>query len=86
VVHSAGIRERDGAKLVLARVVGRFPRLLLIWADGGYAGKLVEWVRESCNWTLQIVKRCDDVSGFVVLPRGDGWWSELSRGLADTAA
>jgi len=50
VVHSAGIQERDGAKLVLSRVIGRFPRLLLIWADGGYAGKLVDWVKEVCHW------------------------------------
>ena len=69
VVHSAGIQERDGAKLVLSRVIGRFPRLLLIWADGGYAGKLVDWVKEVCHWTLQIVKRSDDAVGFVLLPR-----------------
>ena len=68
VVHSAGIQERDGAKLVLLRVLGRFPRLQLIWADGGYAGKLVDWVRDICHWTLQIVKR-SNASGFVVLPR-----------------
>ena len=50
-------------------MLGRFPRLLLIWADGGYAGKLVDWVKEVCHWTLQIVKRSDDATGFVVLPR-----------------
>src|SRR5689334_1067062 len=33
VVHSAGIQDRDGAMLVLARLRGRFPRLKLIWAD-----------------------------------------------------
>ena len=27
VVHSAGIQDRDGAKLVLKKMVGRFPRL-----------------------------------------------------------
>ena len=68
-----------------ARVVGRFPRLLLIWADGGYAGRLVDWVRELCHWTLQIVKRSDDAAAFVVLPMR---WvvGEQLRGLADTAA
>jgi putative transposase len=29
VVHSAAIQDRDGAKLVLGRLAGRFPRLLL---------------------------------------------------------
>lgn len=69
VVHSAGIQDRDGAKLVFARARGLFPRLRLIGADGGYAGKLVGWVQSACSWVLQIVKRSDDVKGFKVLPR-----------------
>jgi putative transposase len=34
--------------------------LQLIWADGGYAGKLVNWAKESCQWILEIVKRNKD--------------------------
>lgn len=41
----------------------------LIWADGGYAGKLIEWVKLNCGWVLEIVKRSDDMKGFVILPR-----------------
>ena len=40
VVHAANIQDRDGAKLVLAKLLGRFPRLQIIWADAGYAGPL----------------------------------------------
>ncbi len=72
VVHSASIQDRDGAKLVLGRLKHRFTRLRLIWADGGYAGALVEWVRSlrrRNRLRLEIVKRGDDVKGFVVLPR-----------------
>lgn len=69
VVHAADIQDRDGAKLVLVKLVGKFSRLKLIWADGGYAGKLIEWTRELGHWILQIVKRSDDVTGFVVLPK-----------------
>jgi len=69
VVHAASIQDRDGAKLVLEKARGKFPRLALLWADGGYAGKLIEWVQETCGWLLEIVKRSDDVQGFVVLPR-----------------
>lgn len=69
VVHAANIQDRDGAKLVLEKARGTFLRLTLIWADGGYAGKLVEWVQETCGWLLQIVKRRDDIQGFAVLPR-----------------
>ena len=69
VVHAANIQDRDGAKLVLEKVRGRFPRLKLIWADGGYAGKLIDWVKQTCGWVLEIVKRNADLKGFHVLPR-----------------
>ena len=32
----------------------------LIWADGGYAGKLIEWAKLNYGWVLEIVKRSDD--------------------------
>jgi putative transposase len=44
----------------------------LIWADGGYAGQLIAWVRALRKRNavrLEIVKRSDDVKGFKVLPR-----------------
>lgn len=69
MVHAANIQDRDGAKLLFAKVKGCFPRMKLIWADGGYAGKLVDWLAGFCQWTLEIVKRCDDMVGFHVLPR-----------------
>jgi len=67
-VHAANIQDRDGAKLVLVKLQDRFPRLQLIWADGGYAGQLVEWVHGCGGWLLQIVHRTEK-TGFVVLPR-----------------
>jgi len=72
VVHAASTQDRDGAKLVPERLRHRFSRLRLIWADGGYAGALVEWVRSLRTRNtvrLEIVKRSDDAKGFVVLPR-----------------
>ena len=41
IVHRRGSRIADGAKQVLTALVARLPGLQLIWADGGYAGKLV---------------------------------------------
>jgi transposase len=69
VVHAANIQDRDGAKLLLQKVKGCFPRIQLVWADGGYAGKLVQWVADACGWVLEIVRRRDDLKGFHVLPR-----------------
>lgn len=68
VVHSAGIQDRDGAKAVFEKIKNDLPRLELAWADGGYAGELVEWVKRECGWILEIVKRNDDVKGFKLLP------------------
>ncbi len=64
VVHAANIQDRDGAMLVLGKAKGKFSRLQLIWADGGYTGKLIDWAKQFCNWILEIVKRSDDVKGF----------------------
>lgn len=69
VVHPGNVQDRDGAKLLLAKAKDLFPRLKLLWADGGYAGKLIGWVKETCNWVLEIVKRSDAVKGFKLLPR-----------------
>ena len=69
VVHAANIQDRDGAKLVLSTLVGRYPRLQLIWADGAYAGQLVDWTRAFGGWLLEIVRRPSDSHRFEVLPR-----------------
>jgi len=85
VVHTANIQDRDGAKLVLEQVKGTFPRLQLIWADAGYSGKLIDWVKVVCGWALEIVKLSDDVKGFKVLPhrwvveRTFGWMCRYRR-------
>ena len=70
VVHSAGIQDRDGAALVLDRIRARFPWLELVWADGGYNARQVDAaVAAMPGLKLEIVKRTDDMKGFVVLPR-----------------
>ena len=69
VVHPANIQDRDGAKLVIDKLIGRFPRMRLVWADAGYAGKLIEWVWALTGWALEIVKRPRDSHHFQVLPR-----------------
>ena len=69
VVHPANIQDRDGARLVINKLIGRFPRLRLIWADAGYSGQLVDWVMSMSGWVLEIVKRPRASHQFEVLPR-----------------
>ncbi len=85
IVHPANIQDRDGAQLLLAKITGRFPRLRLIWADGGYAGKLIDWVKDQFGLTLDIVKRNQQQKGFAVLrkrwivERTFGWLNRHRR-------
>ncbi len=85
VVHAANIQDGAGAKLVLARMQGRFPRLRKIWADGAYRGGLIAWTHQLLGCVLEIVKRSDDQTGFVVLPkrwiveRTFGWFGRYRR-------
>ena len=70
VVHSAGTQDRDGAALVLDKIRTRFPWLELVWADGGYNARQVDQaVAKVPDLRIEIVKRSDDMTGFVVLPR-----------------
>ena len=69
VVHAANIQDRDGAKLVLAKLLGRFPRLQIIWADAAYAGRLVAWAWITGSWVISVVRRRPDSHSFEVLPR-----------------
>ena len=79
VVHPADIQDRDGAKLVINKLLGRFPRLRLIWADAGYAGQLVDWVMSVSGWALEIVRRPRDSHQFECC-REDGWLREHLHG------
>ncbi len=63
VVHSAGIQDRDGAKLVLRRLVGRFPRLKKILADGIYNGGIAGWAKQFGGWVLEIVPKPEKKKG-----------------------
>ena len=69
VVTIAGIQDRDAAHRLLTGLRGRFSTVSLVWADGGYAGRLVIWARKVLALTVEVVKRTDDVKGFAVLPR-----------------
>ena len=70
VVHTADIQDRDGAPLVLAGVITRFPWLRHVFADGGYAGeKLRDALKPMGEWSIEIIKRSDTAKGFELLPR-----------------
>ncbi|MDT0616090.1 transposase [Streptomyces sp. DSM 40712] len=68
-VTAANIGDRDAAAGLLMRLRRLHRDLTLVWADGGYTGGLIDWCRDRLALTLEIVKRTNDMTGFVVLPR-----------------
>jgi len=89
VVTMAGIQDRDGGARLLALLRERFSTVTLVWADGGYAGRLVIWAKKVLSLTVQVVKRTDDLAGFKILPRRwvvertFGWISKHRRCVRD---
>ena len=70
VVTAANIDDRVGAQLLAYQAQAKFPRLTHIWADSGYIGaKWHEWFLWFCGWVIEIVKRSDPGSKFLVVPR-----------------
>lgn len=68
-VHNACIQDRDGAKILLKSI----PKSILqhvvkIYTDGGYAGKLIDWVKQKFGIALEIVKR-SELHKFIILPK-----------------
>jgi putative transposase len=64
VVHPADVHDREGGKLVLNTLDGRFPRLRHVWADQGYAGAFRQWAKTTTG-----------IAVAVVYP----WWRQLKR-------
>lgn len=69
LVTAASVQDRDGGRLVLDRARMRMPSIVLVWADGGYAGKLVAFAKQYLRMAVEIVKKPEGQRTFEVLPR-----------------
>lgn len=67
-VTAASVQDRDGGCLALSRAKTVMPSTVLVWADCGYAGRLVAWGGEHCRMTLDIVRKLKGQIGFSVFP------------------
>jgi len=81
-VHAANIADRDGAKLLLAGLAERFPRLAKLWVDAACQGPCAAWITETLGWMVEVVRKPrtwvrvpadqeppERPAGFQVLPR-----------------
>jgi putative transposase len=83
-VLAADIADREGAKELLQSLVGKLPRLQLIWADSGYAGNpFKQWVKERLVVRLEIVNHPWTGLRGVWAPEGTkiGWDTIIPKGF-----
>ena len=89
LVTAASVQDRDGGHRLVALLRERFSTITLVWADGGYTGRLVTWAQAVLHLSITVVKRTDDVRGFVVVPhrwvveRTFGWLAHYRRLVRD---
>ena len=67
-VLAASWQDRDGAKGALLAAYAATP-IRHVFADQGFAGRLVDWCRNILHTSLEIVRKPADQEGFVVHPR-----------------
>ncbi|MDR6981341.1 transposase [Streptomyces sp. 3330] len=68
MVTAADVGDRTAAHVLLRQAADAHHRLELVWADGGCTGPLVAYCLTTLVLVMAIVKRSDDMRGFVVLP------------------
>jgi putative transposase len=68
-VHAADLADYTAAVWWLALVCAACPTLRLLFADGAYAGPLVDNCQRLLGLTVQIVRKLAGQRGFVPLPK-----------------
>lgn len=81
VIQSASVQDRDGAVEVVEKLCESWKKIVKIFADGGYRGKLIETIKSKFKINLEIIKR-DELHTFKVLPKR--WIVERTFSWIDT--
>jgi len=81
VIQSASVQDRDGAISVIDKLTESWKKVVKIFADGGYRGKLIEAVKDKFKIELEIIKR-DELHTFKILPKR--WIVERTFSWIDT--
>lgn len=87
VVNAADSQDRDGAKLVFAKLPAEtIASLKKIWADNNYRGTdFLDWLQTNIAASLEITNRPANAKGFVVVPvrwiveRSLAWFGRFRR-------
>ncbi|MFF7183097.1 IS5 family transposase [Streptomyces sp. NPDC008121] len=68
-VTAADVTDRQAAADMPPALRDRFPTITKLRAGSCYTGNLITWALNVLHLLVTVIKRSDDVSGFVVLPR-----------------
>ena len=85
LVLAADVQDRDGGQLALSTMHAAYPTVTKVWADGAYAGKLIQHARDELNVDVEVVNTPPGTHTFQVLPRRwvvertYGWWNRERR-------
>lgn len=69
MVTTASVQDRDGGADILKLLHKLVPTVRHVFADGGYAGRLVKKAKRYWELTVEVVKKPPRQPGFSVLPR-----------------
>jgi transposase len=69
MVTAASVQGRDGGATIFKRAHKRFPSFRCVFADGAYAGRLVEKAKRYWKIAVEVVSKPPGQRGFAVLPR-----------------
>lgn len=84
-ISTADVQDRDATAAVLPMAAEQFPTLKKVFADGAYEGPRVAEIARQSGLEVEIVKRSDNLPGFVVqakrwiVERTLGWLSRERR-------
>jgi putative transposase len=81
VIQSASVQDRDGAPDVIDKLLESWKKIIKIFADSSYRGKLIDTVKTKFKITLEIIKR-DELHTFKILPKR--WIVERTFSWIDT--
>lgn len=81
LLRPASVQDRDDAVPVIEQPVLEHSNIQKIWVDGAYTGDVIHRLREATGIDVEVVKRTDDMRGFVVLPRR--WVVERTLGWTE---
>lgn len=81
IVQDASIQDRDGAMEVVGKLIENWRKVIKIFGDGGYRGKLIKKIKSTFKMELEIIKR-NELHQFKILPKR--WIVERTFSWIDT--